>query len=204
MEPMKTTKSLLTWLCMCSADKSTSVKQRILYILVASTIFALNLFCLVSNMVFFIKFVSTDSKGALFAFMSIFGNIAMLYTLMNAFHLRYKTNRIFGTLSVICCESKWLWKLKYFFEYTIQFNLSWIPTDNDIISAQILSTANDRSEWLWIVYIWYSISAFVSTAIMSVISVIFCWFIHKNLDAEHFYHPSKIMLSSISIFFRDV
>lgn len=106
MEPLTTTKLLLTWICMCSANESTSVKNKIAYIGTASIIFALNLFCLVSNTIFFIEFVATDLNGALFAFMTIYGNFAMLYTLTNAFRLRYKINGIFESLFVICDESK--------------------------------------------------------------------------------------------------
>lgn len=106
MKPLKTFHCLLTWLCMCAADKSASVRMRILYIGVVSMIFALNLFCLVSNLIFFIKFFSTDLKGALFAFMSIYGNFAILWTLINAFRARHKINEIFESLSVICSGSK--------------------------------------------------------------------------------------------------
>lgn len=116
MEPLTTTKFLLTWLCMCSASESTRKREKIAYIGAALIIFVLNLFCLVSNMIYFVQFVTTDLKGALFAFMTIYGNFAMLYTLTNAFQLQHKINALFETLFVICCESKYClfqWNLNF-------------------------------------------------------------------------------------------
>lgn len=106
MEPLMRTKYLFTWLCMCSSNVPTTIRQKTAYIGVASTILALNIFCLGSNLIYFIKFVSTDLKEALFAFMTVYGNFAMLYTLINALRLRRKINGIFETLLVICGESK--------------------------------------------------------------------------------------------------
>lgn len=92
------------WLGMCVPDKFTSRKIRIAYVGVASVVFALNLFCVLSNAAFFVEFISVDLKSALFAFMTISGFLAMLYTLINAFNLRYKINEIFEKLSEIYCE----------------------------------------------------------------------------------------------------
>lgn len=65
--------------------------------------------------------------------------------------------------------------------------------DDDTISTRFLILANDNSEWLWIIFIWYLIGALASTAFISILSIAFCWLIHGNLNVQHFYHPSKIM-----------
>lgn len=65
--------------------------------------------------------------------------------------------------------------------------------DDNTISTGFLISANDNSEWLWRIFIWYLIGAFVSTAFISIVSIAFCWLIHGNLSVQHFYHPSKIM-----------
>lgn len=104
---MQTNKLLLTWLSMCAADKFTSRTTRIVSGVVASTIFALDLFSLLSNIIFTI-FAITDFKGGLFTFMTINGYALMLYTLMSAFSLRYKFDELFQKLTEICCESEWI------------------------------------------------------------------------------------------------
>lgn len=104
MEPLKTNKLLLMWLSMCAPDKFTSKHIRIAYVGVASTIFALNLFSLISN-TFFVIFDITDLRGGLFTFMTINGYLLMIYILINAFVLRHKINELFEKLSEICCES---------------------------------------------------------------------------------------------------
>lgn len=108
MEPLKTNKLLLTWLSMCEADKLTNRNLRTAHVGAASMIFALNLFCLLSTSTFFIVFISVDLKGAFLAFMSMIGLLSNLYTLMNAFSLRYKIREIFEKLSEICCQSEWI------------------------------------------------------------------------------------------------
>lgn len=106
MEPLKTTKWLLTWLCMCPTNESSSLKMKFAYVGFTSTIFVINLLSMVSNMIFFMKFVSTDFKAALFAFMTLYGHFAMCYTLINAFRKQCKVNKLFEKLSEICRESK--------------------------------------------------------------------------------------------------
>lgn len=106
MEPLKTNKLLLTWLGMCAAKKSTDKKTKMAYIGVASTIFAFIILCLISNIAFIVKFLSTNLKGALFSIMTISGYAAMLYTQINAFNMRHKINGIFERLSKILNESE--------------------------------------------------------------------------------------------------
>lgn len=106
MEPLKTNKLLLTWIGMCAADKFTNKTNKIAYTGVASMVFALTLFSVLSNTTFLLKFLSIDLKRALFAFMTVSGFLAMLYTQINAFNLRFKINELFEKLTKICCESK--------------------------------------------------------------------------------------------------
>lgn len=65
--------------------------------------------------------------------------------------------------------------------------------DNDSVSTQFLTKANEHSEWLRLIYIWYLISGVFSTITISMISVIVCWLINGNLNVSHFYHPMTLM-----------
>lgn len=219
MEPLKTNKLLLIWLGMCEADQLSSKTIKIAQFGVCATILTLNLFSMISNIVFLAEFVSTDLNRSIFAFMNLSGYLGMFYTLISAFNLRHEINEIFVKLAGICCkgechndthpvylvfhllatrhESRAQSLIKYTLtclfcvQYNMNFRFHWVLwfTDEDAVSMQILQKSDDRSEWLRLIYIWYLISAFFSTVVLSVISVVVCWLIKDHLDVAYLYHP---------------
>lgn len=102
MNTLRTTQRIFVWLSMCSAEKSASIGKRIACYTIALTIFAINFLNTISGYMYFIKFKSTDLKGCLFAFMASSATLVVLYTMINAFRLRHKTNELFKDLSIIC------------------------------------------------------------------------------------------------------
>lgn len=91
---------------MCTPDANTSKVNRIAYVGVVSIILLLNVVAFIAHVLFFVKFLSTDLQGALFAFMTIWAYFIMMYTVINAISLKSKMNQIFEKLTEICCESE--------------------------------------------------------------------------------------------------
>lgn len=115
MKPLKFNKLLLTWLSMCPLDESARRTTKLAHIGAASTIFVLCICCLISNIIYVI-FITTDLKEGIFTCMNISAFGSMVYTLMNAFSLRYKFNGIFEKLTEICDGSEWI-------SFSVQFKI---------------------------------------------------------------------------------
>lgn len=105
MKPLKTVYWLLTWQCMNPPEQSESVQKRIVYVGVALSNSIVIFYYAITSFIVFIEFLPIDMKVSLFAFMACFASLDLLYTLINAFILRYKTNEIFERLSAIYSES---------------------------------------------------------------------------------------------------
>lgn len=104
MEPLRTNKSLLTWLGMCPPVESTTKEARSAYFRVATIFFIMDVFSMLVTTAFVVVFVSTQLTDALFAFMCDTAYFSIFYTLLNAFNLRSKMNHIFVRLTEICSE----------------------------------------------------------------------------------------------------
>lgn len=107
MEPLSTTKRMLIWLCMYPAHESSSRWRKTVYCAFGLTIFGINLFTLLVHLAFFIKFVSSDVFGSVFAFMAMDAVTAMCYTMVIAFIMRHQIQNIFEQLTKIYTNCKY-------------------------------------------------------------------------------------------------
>lgn len=103
MKPLRSIQQVLMLLCMCPAEKSSSVAKKIAYTAVSLTIFAINLGCTFSGFTYVFMYRSIDLKGCLFAFMAASATLVVLYTMISVHHMRYKIEELFEGLAVICC-----------------------------------------------------------------------------------------------------
>lgn len=101
MNPLVTNKKVLTWLCLCPAEKSTKWSWKLIYAIFALTIFTGNLCAFVVSVVYFMQFVSTDLEGCLYALYQIGAFSALIYMTMTAFYLRHEISALFESLSEI-------------------------------------------------------------------------------------------------------
>ena len=104
MEPLPTTKLVMTWLCMHSANESSNVQKKNL--ILGLIMFAINLFSVIACLVFIWKFATTDLVATLFAFNGVATFGASLYTIPISFFLRHQATKIFKKLSAIYDTSK--------------------------------------------------------------------------------------------------
>lgn len=101
MQPLETTRRMMTWLCMHPADESTTPQQKLAYVTHTLVILFFHLVSFVASFVFFVKYVSIDFNGAIFAFMIGIGELGLIYFLIAAVLMRHQIESIFSSLSTI-------------------------------------------------------------------------------------------------------
>lgn len=106
MNPLITNQWVLTWLCVCPAHESTSVKKKVAYVAFTLMVFIANLSALAATLTFITKFVFVDLKNSLFAFIITVGYTGIVYIMVFSLLLRHKINAIFVELSEIYKASK--------------------------------------------------------------------------------------------------
>lgn len=109
MEPLHTSRRVLTCLCICSFDKTTSMKEKSIYITLSVSIIFAEIFMLIASVVFFMKNVSTNLEESLFALLQIAGLVGSLYIMATAYISQHKIMSIFDSLSQIYTSSMYFW-----------------------------------------------------------------------------------------------
>lgn len=181
------------WLCMVPAKESSSSVKKFAYKIIFLLILVINFGCTISGYMYFFVYISTDFKGCLFAFMASSATLVVIYTMISAYYMRFEIKQLFVKLSIICSGSKYSvwrknWKMKSIFKIAV-----WLRLGYDTVSIELLTEANNNSEWLCKICILYLISAVVSTAMLSIIVGIYCFIINESLDVNHLYHPLNLM-----------
>lgn len=65
--------------------------------------------------------------------------------------------------------------------------------DKNSDSFRFLARANNTSEWIWNIYMKYSVVSVVGLAVMSTASVFICWVLHGHFNSDSVYHPIEIV-----------
>lgn len=111
MEPLKTNRKVMIWLCMCPAEASSSKWNKIAY----KAHVALQLifyFCgVIATLAFALKFVQTDLEKSILAIFSTAGFISSSYVIISGITLRHKIEGIFKHLSTIYKTSKYSFQI---------------------------------------------------------------------------------------------
>lgn len=107
MEPLVSVKELFTWLCIRPVDGTISEWKKTARVPIAIANLAVMVSHFTASLVFFIRFVTTDLPGSLFAFMCCCGDFSIVYILITAFILRHRVNEIFEKLSAIYSACKY-------------------------------------------------------------------------------------------------
>ena len=192
MQPLATTKRIMTWLCMCPSDESTSRQKRV-YIAYSSAVLIINLISFSASLAYCIQFFYTDFEGAAFAFMVDIAGVGLIYSMIIAILMRQQILNIFTCLSTIYNSSKnQNMKEKFIFvRNDFSPNVFFMNLDVNDVSFRFLTQANNRSEWMWTIYFKYIAISIINLGITSIISIIYCYSTRGNLDVNHFYHPDK-------------
>lgn len=108
MQPLVTTRRMMTWLSMHPPDESANAYQKRGYIMHTRAILILLLISVVASLSYCLKFFYTDFEGATFAFMTSIACTGLIYMFFAAILLRYQIAGIFTSLSNIYKSSEFL------------------------------------------------------------------------------------------------
>lgn len=67
--------------------------------------------------------------------------------------------------------------------------------DENETSFQHLERANNQCEWMWKIYINFTLFVFFNTIIVAVISALFTWMWTNEFDVKLFYRPFQLRLT---------
>lgn len=165
MIAFKTNYRVLTWLCVCPLDESTSERLKILIRVFAMSVFLANVCATATAVAFFRRSISIDMEGSLYSLVQIAGSSSTTYTMIVAFILRTQITEIFMKLS----------KIK-----------------NDD-SFEFMERASNQSEWMWGIYFKTLIGFAVNITTTAIASVLYCTRVHGHFDANDVYHPYKFV-----------
>lgn len=106
MQPLATTQRMMTWLSMCAANESTTLKQKRDYKAFSWAVFVSSIIGFTASLAYCLNFVFIDFNGAVFAFMAFIAEFGVIYFMIAAFIMRHKISDIFTNLSTIYKSSK--------------------------------------------------------------------------------------------------
>lgn len=141
MEPLKTNRQVLIWLCICPPKKDTRLNDKWCHAIFSWIIFTLNFCACLLPVLFFIKCISTDLESSLFALFQIFATANVIYMTIILFFYREKITAIFEGLSIIYAASK---HIKLYSSIRIIFHLIWtfqvpIVIHSNICNVQMIA-----------------------------------------------------------------
>lgn len=106
MQPLATSQQVMTWLCMCPAEESTSKKRRLCYVAFSIIVSIITFAALLTSIVFFIKYLSIDFEAALYTIFQIAAESAVLNLIIVALINRQRIAAIFTELTKLYASSK--------------------------------------------------------------------------------------------------
>lgn len=119
MEPLKTTRLVLTWLCVYPADESTSRWKKLAYLMCYLSVLLGNIGNLAAGAAYFIKYLLIDLEKALFAFSQMGALITSAYIIVTLLYLRHRIEVVFDGLAKIYAECKYIFYSKIDLKETV-------------------------------------------------------------------------------------
>lgn len=101
MQPLATTRRVLTWLSICPADESCNERQKKAYVAHTLAVLFLNLIGFIGCLALCLKNVSIDFDDGMFALSGSITEFGVIYFLIAANLMRHQIDNIFTSLSTI-------------------------------------------------------------------------------------------------------
>lgn len=98
---MALAKQVLTWFCMCQDKDSTSQSKKKLYVIFTLVMFIGDMQSIAASATYFLKYVSTDFGGSLYALFQVCDAFAAAYAVFIGVIMRHEMEHLFEGLSVI-------------------------------------------------------------------------------------------------------
>lgn len=171
MEPMATSKKVLTWICLYPIEKNTNKSRKIAYSLFLFSILAFFISGLAFSIACLFKYWSIDLIKSLYSPIQIGPTLSTIYSLLIAFLIRNKILAMFNHLSKIYRR--------------------FIKSDAvDTQTTAYLTKANDKIEWVWKNYLKFvSVMIPSNMCMLSATSVLLGYLISGHFDIKYTYHP---------------
>lgn len=170
MKPLVTQQQVLTWLCIYPADKSTSKWLKRAYVIFSVAVVVANSLGLITSVAYVYKFISIDLESSLCSILQIVATLSTSYAYILFFTFRHKIVAFFINLSDIYKQRA-----------------------NDD-SFRYLAQANNKSEWIWILFFKYlKFGYFICNVITALSSMLLCWLMHGEIITNHLYQPYKLV-----------
>lgn len=107
MEPLVTSRRVMTWLCTHPADAATSKKERILYVVCTLASGTTTFLALLAGVAFIVLYLPVDLEICLYAVFQVASQIAVLNAMIIAVFNQQRIATIFTKLSQIYAASEW-------------------------------------------------------------------------------------------------
>lgn len=101
IKPLATNQRVLTWICVCPVESTTSKNTKLLCIMFTITLYLIILIAFASSFVFFIENISIDMEKSFYALLQLIVFTGQAYVLMSIFISRHKITAFIKTLSDI-------------------------------------------------------------------------------------------------------
>lgn len=168
MEPMATSKIVLTWICLHPVNENANKWKKSLYRLFFASILAFLISGLAFSIACLFRYWSIDLVKSLYSPIQIGPTLSTIYSLFIAFFMRKKISEMFEQLTMI---------------YRMN-------DESDDQFLMFLTKANDKIEWIWKMYLKFVFEIIpVNMCVLSVTSILFSFFISGHFDIKYTYHP---------------
>lgn len=107
MNPLKLNQSVLTFVGVCAVRVNTPLSNRIRILLFHALMYLMYSINFVASSLYFIKYISVDYDGAIYAFLEATVLLSLLYTLANLRYHSKKLRKIFETIYAIHKKSEY-------------------------------------------------------------------------------------------------
>lgn len=196
MEPMKTTRKVLQWLCMFPLNENQNTNgQRRLYIsFTAITLIALSILSAASA-AFIAKFVMTDLESALYALFPTSACIGLIYMITIGILSKHKVGCMFKNLSEMYTLCKDFIRFRSLNSHSNVYKLMSLPNlDSGKDEFRFLAIANTKSEKMWKYYMIFGVVGhFIGNVIMFVLAIVGCYLAYHRIDVQYLYRPYREM-----------
>lgn len=199
MKPLAKYQRVLTWLCLLPAEEGTGRRQKVVYFLFSVNMFATIFVCALSNILYFLKFVSNDLESALFPLYIFIGCFGLIYMLISAILFRPQMSVLFEKLLKIYDASKYLLKLYETNLFRVTLNEFHLNLDANEDSFGFLARANIQGERILKNFVKFFLSGvFFGDVMMTTIPMLNTNLsLTGNIDVEHLYHQFLVMCVQI-------
>ena len=101
MEPLQLNRELLTYICMCTPAKGTSLHVRVCHQILFVIILTLLMFGWIASVVYIALYVKSDLRGALYAIFQVAAEFSASYTVLSTYLHPDATLAIFNKFKYI-------------------------------------------------------------------------------------------------------